>query len=569
MKNHRLQPILLTVCTAALLSLPLSGCSLFEDQTPAVSASKPNKAEPTIEQQPSADEDTADLTAASVIEWAASEEPALQPIDPAAGAQITLVDDPRFYASSPSKTEPTGKQLNALVTKVNPAAQTYLIRFAEPMQRNTVEQAVQANLNHPSKLYSTLETSKSTAAFVWQDDQTVKVTITPTVLPNTPYARLGYLVDPNGAKTKTNQLKDNMPIFSAILDLPKQLWRLSLETGQSEKLGLPAAYYHTHNFISADQRYLLLERNATYCECDRDPGSIHDLYDFKTNKLTRYNLELYTSYRGPGKFYVDRRGFMFAADSEEAAKVAEASGSHVITVELPGFIHGAAFSKDFTKLLIALGEEEQKKDFDFVIYDIGSRQTRTFAKALPGYAEASQVDSRIYPIRMIDDSQHVAILLGDGQDLAQHWFRYDWTTGKIEPWTPPATPGQEGYFDFTASADGEYLVSFDKQLYQQDQKIMDIPDHSKGVWMPVSDQYVALHEKIIQPATTATQPAPATTPDKPQPAQNEYSVSIVDPTSKSSKPLLSGMKVPVDLVGVDPTEKWLYLMADTRITKLP
>lgn len=73
---------------------------------------------------------------------------------------------------------------------------------------------------------------------------------------------------------------------------------MSLDGKVREQISGYPGSYHSDSFLDPEQRYLLLRRYTEYCECDARHPLLYGIYDRQTNELTRYPVELTTSYRG-------------------------------------------------------------------------------------------------------------------------------------------------------------------------------------------------------------------------------------------------------------------------------
>ncbi len=426
-------------------------------------------------------------------------------------------------------------------TIVAPRKTAYSLFFREPMNKSSVEAALRANLNKRTDP-SEKQQPPSILSFDWVDEQYAKLTVDPLANREPDSYYLGeYELSIDGAKTKSGKEVSQTPAFHAVLDDPRSLWRISTETGAAEKLDLPDTLYTQSTFIGKDRQMLLLQRFKETCQCDALTEKIQAIYDFTTRQVTPFPFEISDQYRGQGSFIADSRGFFYPLTAQTKAYVTPDS----VRIDIPEFVHGASFSKDYKRVLIAAGDAEQKKGFDFIIYDLATKKQTKYPAALPYYAEESMVTSQIFPIAFADNGKQVVIPMMNPDDVTPRWLTYSWDTQKISEVSSILPP--EELWSFSLSPSGKYQIVNNEQIYQDSRLISRLPYKSAGEWMPQSDRYVYQHSSADSPLTN---------------------LSIVDLQTGQTKPIVSNLEAPIRFVGADPSEKWVYVFADAWRTAL-
>lgn len=424
-------------------------------------------------------------------------------------------------------------------TIVGTEPQGYTLFFREPMDRSSVEQAIRDNAQAEAKRED-LGYVEPLIKFHWVHDQQLHL------LAELPDVKLSgnewaeYRLHVAGAKTaKGDPLTEEPPDFRALVMLPEQVWRVSLDGKEQEKITDWKVSYNT-TMLDEDARFFLMSRFAQYCECDARYPKLYWLYDNQTKQLASYPGELLEHYQGEGEFVADRRGFFFASlpagtevpPSETAA-----------TVKVDGYVYGASFSKDRQRLLMAIGAAEQRKNLDFVVYDLeaGKIELR-LPGVMQGVVASSEVDDSLVTVRFADDGQQVTFSMREHEGAyVEKRYRLDWKTGTVSDWNPPVPA--DSWAGYAASDDGMYQMYLTAGLFKGSEAVSDYL--GQGFWLPGSHQYVYVKWE--------------STNDR----QDSFlSLHLFDADRKQNRVLRTGLPSTFDLLGVSRDGNWLYVSSD-------
>lgn len=438
---------------------------------------------------------------------------------------IQLDEEPRLH--SPMRT----------IVGTEPQAFTFF--FRQPMDRSSVEQAIRDNAQAEAKRED-LGYVEPLLTFHWVHDQQLHV-LAELPKPKTSENEWAeYRLHVAGAKTaKGSPLSEEPPDFRALVMLPDQVWRVSLDGKEQEKITDWKVRYST-TILDEDARFFLMSRFARYCECDARYPKLYWLYDNQTKQLTSYPGELLEHYQGEGEFVADRRGFFFATPPAGA----EVPSSDTATaVKVDGYVYGASFSKDRQRLLMAVGTAEQRNDLDFVVYDLeAGKIERRLPGVMQGVVATSEVDDSLVTVRFADDGQQVTFAMRESDmSYTEKRYRLDWKTGTVSDWNPPVPA--DSWAGYAASDDGMYQMYLTAGLFKGSEAVADYL--GQGFWLPGSHQYVYVKWE--------------STNDR----QDSFlSLHLFDADRKQNRVLRTGLPSTFDLLGVSRDGNWLYVSSD-------
>ncbi|USG67684.1 hypothetical protein NDK47_10565 [Brevibacillus ruminantium] len=499
-------------------TLLLSGCSLPTEGSPVSQDQAPPQAglPPSAGEKPTDEGSGASVPGASANEWQIQE----IPFDYAAmkdAVVIRLDEEPRLQ--SPIR------------TVVGMGPQTFTLFFREAMDRKSVEEAIVAQAKEENNgdwfVHPDFE-------FRWVHDKQLHLRATPQE--KVTGMGIEYRLAVNGARTKSGQVLAKSPDLFALVLPPNQVWRMSLDGQVREKLSQFPIHYLSEPFLDEEQRYLFLRRYTHYCECDGLHPLLYAIYDVQEKTMTHYPVELMTTYRGEGRFYVDRRGF-FYAEPDKGVKVPEVEG--VSRIEIDGYVHGASFSRDRSKLLMAVGTEEQKQDFDLLIVQLESGQQRRFAGVLKGTVPTSEMDGAVIPIDLQDDGKQVIIRMRKHEESFEELVhRFDWGTKTISLWNPPVV--KQGWSGYLQTDDGMYQMFWNGGFYKGTTHVADFM--GEGVWLPSSHRFLFAKYKDSEHGSF-------------------MNLNVFDADRNKTETLLEDLQPGLDILGVSRDSKWVYLLS--------
>lgn len=387
-------------------------------------------------------------------------------------ATLSYLPDPRLQAPAS--------------TLIAPVRQTVRIKFGQPMDKSSVEQAIlSANVGHRG------QEGKSAAGkleFQWTSDDLLDVHLLLNAKDGTELPASIYAISVSGSKTADGKALENVPGYQFYVHQPEQLWRISTDGTKTEQLTELEMPYGMEVLDPAG-RYVLLSRHTGYCECDAPSPRLFSVYDLSSGKLTDYPVALSTLYMGGGTFTADRRGFLYEGPVLPGAL----AGGAAVTIRLDGEVKGAQYSKNRKAVIAAVGERaEQNRDFDLVIIDLETGEQKRLPKALVGLQEQSMVSAELLPVSFYDDGQAVYTRMykEDGSEIR---YRYVWAEHRVEPWNAPKEA--EHWSGFAASADGRYRMYANAGLYDGESKRADAPPRLASYpvqWLGDSHKFVYL-----------------------------------------------------------------------------
>lgn len=430
-------------------------------------------------------------------------------------------------------------------TVVTPAPQTYHFFFRQPMDRRSVEETIQYRAEERARQNEGGYHVVPAFAFAWASDQQLHLTVT---LPPVHEPEIGsrrYLLDVTGAFTRAGKRLEEQPSFQAVLYSPSQLWRISTDGSKKEPLTRFTEPYHTFRLLGEDGRYLMLSRFREYCECDAGYEQMYAIYDRQEKRLVPYPFPLKTEYRGPGRFYADKRGFFYAAP--EGAKLPEPE--HAVAVRLSPYVHGASFSRDRQYLLLAVGREQQTGDFDLVIRHLETGREQRIPRALGGQAPENVLTGGPMPVQFHDDGVSVYFAMQHPSEFRELRYRYTWKEQRVTAWQPSIPP--DAWSGFTASDDGLYQLYPNGGLFRGEQSID--PQLSFGHWLPGTHQFVytALDEQA------------------PDSSRYREQILLYDADRRTTRTIVKALYLDTQIVGISPDGKWIYVQTAADLSRVP
>lgn len=439
---------------------------------------------------------------------------------------IQLDEEPRLHAP--------------LRTIVGPGPQAYTFFFREAMDRSSVEAAIRL---HAREQASKEEFVEPLFSFHWVHDRQLRLLVTLPAIPSTIYETKQYVLNAAGAKTVNGAEIGDSASFMAMVFAPDQLWRMSLDGKVREKLTDFGVMYGM-DFLDPEQRYLLLSRSKEYCECDARYVPLYAVYDRVTQESVRYPVALSVNYRGEGDFVADRRGFFYARPAQGQGMEVPSS-PFAVPVKVEGYVHGASFSHDHRRLLMAVGAAEQKENLDLLIYDLDRGLERRLPGAIKGTIPASEMDGVIMPVRFDDDGRQATFIMrANEEDLVEIRQRYVWETGTVMSWNPPVPA--DSWAGYLQSDDGAYQMYWNAGLFHGTNQILD--SSMQGVWVPRSHLF-----------------AYTTWEERQEGAPGTEALRLFDAERQQETVIAHGVPSRLQVIGGSRDGKWLYIVTDQDI----
>ncbi|SCW54155.1 hypothetical protein SAMN04487970_101426 [Paenibacillus tianmuensis] len=443
--------------------------------------------------------------------------------------RIRLKDEPRLQAP--------------VATNVAPTKQQFTLDFREAMDQASVEAA----LLEQAKQYTEKEEAFGDGIvpsfdYRWVNDRELDLTVGEISLPEPTFH--SYQLSVSGAKTKSGRMLGETPTFKGVVERPNQLWKMSVDSKSSEPLTSFDPPYGIE-MLDDSGKFLLLSRTTHYCRCDAPFEGIYTVYDVKEKKLIPYPNKLMTRYMGSGAFVADRRGF-FYEQPEQGTEIP--ASDTAVAVRLNDYVHGAGFSKDRTRLIMAVGTREQERDLDLLVFDLKSGKEQRMSKALVGSVPFSQTHSGRWPVGFEDDGERVYVNM-DVDTGHEKRYVYTWKTGKLEPLHLPLSDNLWG--GFIQTTDGVYQFYYNAGIYKGAVKI------SKDR-IPGGDAWITGTHLLLR-----TQESPGA------PKDSVYNQDLVvfDADKRAERKIVSGVWSGTSVAGSSPDGKWIYLISGKHLTK--
>lgn len=388
--------------------------------------------------------------------------------------------------------EPRGFLKAPIKTVVADTPQTFTIEFPEGMNRKSVEETLRNSI-----LIRGAAPPPIDLQFNWSHEKELHLIVKAEGIENNLYPTDGYIVDVNGALTSSGKVLKDAPTFRTLIQKPKQLWRISLTDGHSEMV---SDFKEPFNLQSLyDANYMLATQFLDYCECDMVLPRLSSVYNIGLDQMTTYPVPLMVQYKGKGDFIADKRGFFYEQPkSGEVIHPSDAAES----VHVAGYVHGASFSHDRKNLLLAVGQEKQEDDLDFVIYNLDTKRTMNMPKKLVGQVPDNQVSSTKIPIQFQDDGTYVYTYMINDENHDIQEYRYTWSSGMLESWKSPVE--DNAWNGFLATEDGAYRYYYNGGMYRGNERITLPDDVYLSFWQRGANNFVYLKSIDSNPHSPKT-----------------------------------------------------------------
>ncbi|WNR46784.1 hypothetical protein [Paenibacillus roseipurpureus] len=407
--------------------------------------------------------------------------------------------------------------------RVSSTPKHWIIEFSEPMNRTSVEDTMKRNL-----LPEDIKINAVNIQFEWVNDRQLKVT---TSLQSTELEdnRIIFTLSVNDALTSTGNKLAGASVFRAIVGEIKQIYRISFDGKSREKLSSFDKPY-MFNKVLNDSGYIFTTQSTYYCECDARSEVLYDLFDYEQQTHVSYPVELFYSYSGEGDFFADSKGFFYRNPKD--LKMPESSTEYHISLD--GYIFGTGISKDRRYALVAVGEKDQKTDFDLVFLNLETGQKDVYAKAMKGYAPANQVSDGTMPITFQDDGKQVTFMMENKNPWGYEQYAFNWENRTVQPWV---SPDGEIWWENNMTSDGVYRLSGRGEVYKNGVKQKQPTPVMYGTWVNNSHQLLILEFL----------------------ADRGSKLSIFDADTGQISPMNILLKPDENFIGTSTDGKWIYV----------
>jgi hypothetical protein len=432
-----------------------------------------------------------------------------------------------------------------LRTLVSDGPQEYTLYFRQPMQRDSVEQALQVQAKAFQKDWPYSFVPELT--FAWKNDQELKVTAKVPASAKADQLSDSYLLDVKGAKTQNGTVLDDVPNFFATVTKPDQLWRISLDGKVRERLSSLSEPYMFKQ-LGTDDRYFFLSRFKEYCECDKELERLYALYDVETKQVISYPVPLATNYVGPGTFIVDRRGFFYKQPDEQTV-VPESQTA--VPVQVDGYIHGSSFSRNGSHLLLAVGQgqEQQQTDLDLVVYALENGTSERLTGALKGNVPLREPIGSPMPIHFYDDGEYVYYAMRDQEKQTEQRYMYSWQTKQISAWNPPVD--EYAWSGFIISSDGKYQMYPNAGVYKGKELVYQDLNAPGDFW--INGTHLMVGHKYE---------------DVPDGVAPQESITLFDADTQKRWAIAEHLPGGTWVIGSSSDGKWIYLTTNADLASL-
>ncbi|MEJ8544447.1 hypothetical protein [Brevibacillus borstelensis] len=421
-------------------------------------------------------------------------------------------------------------------TTVGTGPQTFTLFFREAMDRSSVEEAVTSRIKERGSSEEWF--IEPGLEFRWVHDKQLHLRATPKTDIQPRDGIQEYVLDVKGARTASGHVLAEPPGFSAVVLAPNQLWKVSLDGKVRERISGYPGLYGSDSFLDPDRRYLLLWRYTEYCECDARIPFLYGIYDRQTNEVTRYPVELLTSYRGEGTFVADRRGFFYAAP-QKGEKVPDSES--IVPVKIGEFVHGADFSHDRKKLIMAVGPKDQEQNLDLLLLDLESGEKQRLTGALKGFVPIDEMHGEVMPISFQDDGRQFTFAMRKSRgSFDELRYRFDWKTEKVSAWNPPVPKGV--WAGYTQTDDGMYQMYWNAGLFKGQEYLMD--SQGEGIWLPNSHRYLFTKHKENREGQSIA-----------------VDIVVFDADERKTDTLIQDLPTGLRFIGASADGQWLYLLS--------
>ncbi|GAA0341816.1 hypothetical protein GCM10008967_35260 [Bacillus carboniphilus] len=353
-------------------------------------------------------------------------------------------------------------------------AHQLLIHFMDEMNQSQVENLIQ-------------EQFPKTIQFSWSGND-LHLTIPPFEEVK-PYTSQTLSID--GAQTADGVILQEQSVFTFVLHPPKQIWRFSADGSGSMEALTNFQSLFTWGYGLFDERYWLLSHPTIYCECDAVSPSLIFLFDLENQTLEylgTFNESILT-YNGDSPFWIDKRG-LFLKES-----AVEDSDPIYQTLYKPnGYVQGALFIEDGTRIVLALGENAEDRFQDLVFIDLETMEEEVYPDVIPGFFYSELNGDHVHtPLE--DEGKYLYFAVTKTEDQPEGGFyRFEKETGIAEKFE-----SIHGFSFPKYSFDRKYKAIPLEGIFLDDQKVYDAQVWEYH-WSPTQHRFVT--QKFIPESIT-------------------------------------------------------------------
>ena len=418
-------------------------------------------------------------------------------------------------------------------TLVPPADQTYNLYFAVPMDKNSVERVIR-NQDNDLKPHFT---------FTWKGDQQLFLSV------DVNMARVKdgnnfYRLSIDGAYTKSGRKVRNSPALIANVEAPRQLWRVSLDGRQRERL---TSFDQPYSFEFLDDgRMLFVTRPVEFCQCDAPTAKRYFLYDMDKKMMTAYPVDLQRSYRGEGTFVADKRGFFY---SKPGSAIMVPINDNAVDVKVDGYVHGASFTRDHKSVLMIVGDSaEMNGKFRLVIHHLDTGEQEQLDREIFANAPTSQVSGARIPVVFHDDGKYVYFLMNN-PDGGEIYYQLNLKTMQTSSWTSTDQP--DAWYGIKFSTDGVYRLYPNAGLYKANEKVSQETNLFNGQWIK------GTHQIAVRDFDSSADPN----------SNSRGQLKLFDADQQTFTEIASGLPAATEVIGSSDDGKWIYVSTDGDLNK--
>jgi hypothetical protein len=338
---------------------------------------------------------------------------------------------------------------------------TFIIHFLQDMDQSQVESLLQDQLSDQIE-------------FNWSGAQRLHLTFPPfseEKLTEHPRSLVEKKIALDGALTANGEILQDQSTFYMMMGNPNQLWRVSAD--ENKKIEVMSNFNSLYNGITPlhGDRYWLLSNGTEYCECDREYPIMFYLYDHEQQSiqyLGTFNDRI-LNYQGEGPIWIDNRGFFL---KKGAVQIADPNNQWLYQPK--GYVQGAAFLQDGSRIVLALGEDNEDRNLDLVLLDLQTKEEQVYPNVIPGF-HYNEMTGAHAPTPFFDNGKHIYFHVSIAEDQnpeKARFYRFDPKTGKAEPYESSV-----GFIYPKYSHDHQYVAHPNDGIYQSGEKI-----HALNVW---------------------------------------------------------------------------------------
>ncbi|WP_128893653.1 hypothetical protein [Longirhabdus pacifica] len=357
---------------------------------------------------------------------------------------------------------------------------TYTLQFAEEMDKDSVEKALQNNVENVNSI-----------SFVWNDDQALKVTVDVTEKEEWHAYEDVYAINVKGACTMQGSELQSPPSIYVSVQEATQISRISVDGSSTEALTDWQEPYI--GAVQVDDQHMLLKKYSerTCYACDGVFKQLGDLYNIEDDSVIPYHTDLTVLYEGEGDFYLNPIGFFFSANAVTTDDLLE----NTINIKVDGYVHGAMISQDQNVVMMAVGDTyEDQENLDFVLFNVTTNEYTKFEQALQGVLINT---TALNPVIFLDNGEYVYTSMYDTGEV--NHYRYSWQDGEFNEWQPESEELTTDFYVPYWSEDGVFAWHYGQGLYEGDKRVAEYdPEqyHIESVhWIGNTHQLVYLKKE--------------------------------------------------------------------------